>query len=344
MLNFYDTSTEPTPAMIEAMAHAELGDDVYHTDPTVNELERLGASMLGHEDAVFMPTGTMSNLSAVLAAAPRGTEAIAEADSHIVYYEAGGMAAVAGVMPRTVPTDDGVLTAERVAPYLRKADQHYPPTSMVCVENTHNRAGGTVTDVAAMAGLRALCDEHGLHLHIDGARIFNAAVALGVDVAELSGRAHSVSVCLSKGLSAPVGGLLAGSAPFVTRARRARKLLGGSMRQAGVVAAAGIVALQTGVGRLAEDHQRAQAIVGGLRTAGGLRVLTPHPATNFVLVDVAPSGLTAEDVVAGLQRHGINASSRPPTTIRFVTHRQISDDDVATLVKTLTEVIGETRR
>ena len=340
MLNFYDTSTEPTPAMIEAMAHAELGDDVYHTDPTVNELERLGASLLGHDDAVYMPTGTMSNLSAVLAAAERGTEAIAEADSHIVYYEAGGMAAVAGVMPRTVPTDDGVLTAERVAPYLRKADQHYPVTSMVCVENTHNRAGGTVTDVATMAGLRALCDEHGLHLHVDGARIFNAAVALGVDVAELSGPADSVSVCLSKGLSAPVGGLLAGSAEFVTRARRARKLLGGSMRQAGVVAATGIVALQTGIGRLAEDHQRARQIADGLRSLGGLRVLTPHPATNFVLVDVAPSGRTAGDVVADLQRHGVNASSRPPTTIRFVTHRQIGDDDVATLIKTLTEVIG----
>jgi len=341
VLNFYDTSTEPTPAMIEAMAHAELGDDVYHTDPTVNELERLGASMLGHQDAVFMPTGTMSNLSAVLAAGARGTEAIAEANSHIVYYEAGGMAAVAGVMPRTISTDDGVLTPERVAPYLRKADQHYPPTSMLCVENTHNRAGGTVTDVATMAGLRALCDEHRLHLHVDGARIFNAAVALGVDVAALSGPADSVSVCLSKGLSAPVGGLLAGNAEFVTRARRARKLLGGSMRQAGVVAASGIVALRTGVQRLAEDHQRARRIAEDLRSLSGLRVIIPNPATNFVLVDVAPSGRTAQDVVADLKRHGINASSRPPTTIRFVTHRQIGDDDVATLVKTLAEVVGD---
>jgi threonine aldolase len=243
-------------------------------------------------------------------------------------------------MPRTIPTDDGVLTAERVRPYLRKPDQHYPPTSMLCVENTHNRAGGTVTDVTTMAGLRALCDERGLHLHVDGARIFNAAVALGVSVAALSGPADSVSVCLSKGLSAPVGGLLAGSAEFVTRARRARKLLGGSMRQAGVVAAAGIVALQTGIDRLAEDHQRAQNLADGLRQVGGLRVLTPRPATSFVLVDVAPSGRTADDVLASLRRHGINASSRPPATIRFVTHRQISDDDVATLIKTITEVVG----
>jgi len=340
MLHFYDTSTEPTPAMIEAMARAELGDDVYHSDPTVNKLERLGASLLGHADAVYMPTGTMSNLSAVLAAADRGSEVIAEANSHIVYYEAGGMATVAGTMPRTIPTDDGVLTAERVAPYLRKPDQHYPPTSMVCVENTHNRAGGTVTDVATMAGLRALCDEHGLHLHVDGARIFNAAVALGVDVARLSGPADSVSVCLSKGLSAPLGGLLAGSEEFVARGRRARKLLGGSMRQAGVVAAAGIVALQTGIDRLAEDHLRARRIADGLQPVSGLTVLTPSPVTNFVLIDVAASGRSAEDVVADLRRYGINASSRPPTTIRFVTHRQIGDDEVATLIKTLTEIMG----
>src|SRR6202046_5014668 len=233
MLHFYDTSTEPTPAMLEAMTHAELGDDVYHSDPTVNELERLGAEVLGHEDAIFMASGTMSNLSAVLAAAPRGTEVIAEANSHIIFYEAGGLAAVAGAMPRTVATEDGVLTAGLVAAHLRKPDEHYPVTSMVCVENTHNRAGGTVTDVATMAGLRALCDARGLHLHVDGARIFNAAVALGVDVADLAGPADSVSVCLSKGLSAPVGGLLAGNREFVTRARRARKVLGGSMRQGG---------------------------------------------------------------------------------------------------------------
>ena len=329
--------------MIEAMVHAELGDDVYHSDPTVNELERLGASLLGHADAVYMPTGTMSNLSAVLAAADRGTEVIAEANSHIVYYEAGGIAVLAGVMPRTIPTDDGLLTAERVLPYLRKPDQHYPPTSLLCIENTHNRAGGTVTDVATMAGLRALCDEHGLHLHVDGARIFNAAVALGVDAARLSGPADSVSVCLSKGLSAPVGGLLAGSEEFVARARRARKLLGGSMRQAGVVAAAGIVALQTGIDRLAEDHLRARQIADGLQSVSGLTVLTHSPVTNFVLIDVAPSGRTAEDVAADLKRHGIYASSRPPTTIRFVTHRQIGDDEVATLVKTLTEIMGGRR-
>ena len=222
-----------------------------------------------------MPTGTMSNLSAILTAAERGTEAIAEANPHIVYYEAGGVAVPAGVMPRTIPTDDGVLTAERVRPYLRKPDQHYPATAMVCVENTHNRAGGTVTDVAAMAGLRALCDERGLHLHVDGARIFNAAVALGVSVAAPSGPADSVSVCLSKGLSAPVGGLLAGSAEFVTRARRARANCSAARcARPESRPQTAIVALQTGIDRLAEDHQRAQNLADGLRLVGGLRVLT----------------------------------------------------------------------
>jgi len=339
MLNFYDTSTEPTAEMLEAMVHAELGDDVYHTDPTVIELEQLGASMLGQDEAVFMPSGTMSNLCAVIAAAPRGSEVIAEAESHVVYYEAGGLAAVASVMPRTIPTEDGILTAERVAPYLRKSDPHYPPTAMICVENTHNRAGGTVTDVAAMSGLRALCDERGLHLHVDGARIFNAAVALGVKAADLAGDADSVSVCMTKGLSAPVGGLLAGKAEFVEKARRARKLLGGSMRQAGVVAAAGIVALQTGIDRLAEDHARARLLASRLHGTNGLRLLTPTPATNFVLVDVSASGRSADDVVAELGSHGITAASRPPSVIRFVTHRQIDDADVLELVETLTAVL-----
>ena len=338
--NFNDTSTEPTAEMLEAMVRAEVGDDVYHSDPTVLELERLGASILGHADAIFMPSGTMSNLCAVMAAAGRGTEVIAEADAHIVYYEAGGLAVVASVMPRTIPTDDGILTAAHVEPYLRAADDHFPPTAMVCVENTHNRAGGTVTDVATMLGLRDLCDRHGLHLHVDGARIFNAAVALGVPAAELAGPADSVSVCLSKALSAPVGGLLAGSTEFVARARRARKLLGGAMRQAGVVAAAGLVALRVGIDRLAEDHARARRLAGDLQALPGVKVLTPDPATNFVLVDVAPSGRTAEEVTDELASHGIEASARPPTAVRFLTHRQIDDAAIDMLLDTLAKILA----
>lgn len=340
MISFYDTSTLPTQEMLDAIVSAPLGDDVYGQDPTVNELEAVAAGLLGKEAAVLMPSGTMANLAAVVSWTRPSDEVVLEAEAHLLYYEAGGISGVAGCVPLGVPGERGVLRAEEVERHLRHPDLHYPVTRLLCVENTHNRAGGTITPPAVMKELRELCDAHQLALHVDGARIFNAAVALGVSVAALSGPADSVSVCLSKGLSAPVGGLLAGSAEFVTRARRARKLLGGSMRQAGVVAAAGIVALQTGIDRLAEDHQRAQNLADGLRLVGGLRVLTPRPATSFVLVDVTPSGRTSDDVVAGLRRHGINASSRPPATIRFVTHRQISDDDVATLIKTITEVVG----
>lgn len=339
MLNFFDTATEPTEEMRQAMAAAEVGDDVYHTDPTVNELEATGATLLGQAEAVWMASGTMSNLCAVLAAAPRGSEVIAEAEAHMVTSEAGGMAAVAATMPRTIVTADGVLTAELVRSHLRPPDQHHAPTAMVCVENTHNRHGGTVTDGATMTGLRALCDEHGLHLHVDGARIFNAAVALGVPVTDLSAPAHSVSVCLSKGLGAPVGSLLAGDHEFAARARRARKLLGGSMRQAGVVAAAGLVALRTGIDRLAEDHARAGRLAQRLRRLDGVVVTTPSPVTNFVMVDVAPSGRTAEQVVAGLRAAGILVSGRPPSGIRLVTHRQIGDDDVEVLAETLAKVL-----
>jgi threonine aldolase len=338
MLSFYDTSTEPTEEMLRAMSRAELGDDVYHTDPTVLELEALAAGLLGKDDAIFMPSGTMSNLCAILAATSRGDEVIAEAGSHIVYYETGGMASVAGVMPRTIETDDGILTAERVTPYLRGPDQHYPHTAMLCVENTHNRAGGTVTDVATMSALGALCASKGLHLHVDGARIFNAAVALGVDAKALVAPADSVSISLSKGLSAPIGAVLAGAHDFVARGRRARKLLGGSMRQAGVIAAAGIVALNTGIERLAEDHDRARRLAALLAEVPGVSV---NPAvTNFVMINVAASGKNAKEVVDALKSHGIRSSARPPSTIRFVTHRQITDTDLDTLVEVLRKVLA----
>jgi threonine aldolase len=338
MLSFYDTSTEPTEEMLQAMSRAELGDDVYHTDPTVRELEALAAGLLGKDDAIFMPSGTMSNLCAILAATGRGDEVIAEAGSHIVYYETGGMASLAGVMPRTIETDDGILTAERVEPYLRGPDQHYPHSAMLCVENTHNRAGGTVTDVATMSALGELCVSNGLHLHVDGARIFNAAVALGVDAKALVGPADSVSISLSKGLSAPVGAVLAGAHDFVARGRRARKLLGGSMRQAGVIAAAGIVALNTGIERLAEDHDRARRLAALLAEVPGVSV--SPVVTNFVMINVAASGRNAKEVVDELESHGIRSSARPPSTIRFVTHRQITDADLDTLAEVLRKVLA----
>ena len=339
MISFYDTSTLPTQDMLDAIASARLGDDVYGLDPTVNELEAVAAGLMGKEAAVLMPSGTMANLAAVLSWTRPADEVVVEAEAHLVYYEAGGISAVAGCIPLGVPGERGVLRAEEVERHLRRPDQHYPHTSLLCVENTHNRAGGTVTPVAVMKELRELCDARGLALHVDGARIFNAAVALDIPAADLVADADSVSFALSKGLSAPVGALLGGTAEFVGRARRARKMLGGGMRQAGVIAAAGLVALRTGIGRLREDHEQARQLAARLAALPGLTVSPVE--TNFVMIDTAAWGIGAAQLVAELKSHGIAASARPPYTVRFVTHRQVGDAEAGTLVAALREISGQ---
>ncbi len=339
MTSFYDTSTLPTEAMMAAIQAAPLGDDVYGADPTVNELEATVASLLGKEAAVLVPSGTMGNLAAVMTWTRPGDEVIVEAEAHIVYYEAGGMSGVAGCIPLPVPGREGVLYPELVEPHLRASNQHYPRTSLLCVENTHNRAGGTVTDVETMKGLRELCDRHGLALHVDGARLFNASVALGVPAYKLAEPADSVCICLSKGLSAPVGSVLAGSGHFVARARRARKMLGGGMRQAGVIAAAGLVALREGIDRLAEDHEQARRLAKGLAEVEGLSVAAVQ--TNFVMVDTEGLGLTADQLVGRLKERDILASARPPYTVRFVTHRLIGETEVEQLIGALHDISRE---
>jgi threonine aldolase len=340
VISFYDTSTLPTKEMLDAIAAAPLGDDVYGLDPTVNELEAVAAGMLGKEAAVLMPSGTMANLAAVLAWTKPADEVILEAEAHLLYYEAGGISGVAGCVPLGVPGDRGILRAEEVEKRLRKPDQHYPVTTLLCVENTHNRAGGTITSVAVMRELRELCDSRSLALHVDGARIFNAAIALDVPAAELVADADSVCLSLSKGLSAPVGAVLAGSAEFVTRARRARKMLGGGMRQAGVIAAAGLVALRTGTGRLREDHERARSLAAELAALPGLKVDPAAVETNFVMVDTSGWDIGATDLVRELESRNIAASARPPYTVRFVTHRMIGDAETAALVAAMREIGG----
>jgi threonine aldolase len=329
-ISFYDTSTMPTEDMLDAMRSARLGDDVYGEDPTVNELEALTATTLGMEASLFLPSGTMANLAAVLAQTSRGDEVAGESDAHLFNYEAGGIAMIAGCMPLLIAGTGGVLTAEQVEPRLRKANEHYPPTTLLAIENTHNRAGGAVTPPAVMAGLRELCDRRGLRLHVDGARIFNAAVALGVPVADLVRDADSVSFCLSKGLSAPVGSMLAGSADLVREARRMRKVLGGGMRQAGVLAAAGIVALQNGVDQLARDHAMARYLAQELSLIALLDVESKKVQTNIVVVGITRTKLTVEDLVSRLRyEFGIRVSAQPPSFIRFVTHRHIGEEEVA---------------
>ncbi len=260
-----DTVTKPTDAMRSAMASAEVGDDVYGEDPTVNRLEALAAEMLGKEAAVFVASGTMGNLISLLSHGARGDEVILGDNAHIFYYEQGGMAAVGGMHPRTVPNlTDGTMALDALEHAIRSEDEHFPYSRIIALENTHNRCGGRVLTADYTDAVGALAHAHGMVLHIDGARLWNAAVAQNVTPARLAAAADSVTCCLSKGLAAPVGSVIAGSEPFIRRARRNRKLLGGGMRQAGVIAAAGIVALAEMYDRLAEDHaQRTCA----LRTA-----------------------------------------------------------------------------
>ncbi len=255
-----DTVTLPTPAMRQAMAEAEVGDDVYGEDPTVNRLQQLAASLVGKEAGLFVPSGTMSNLAAVLAHCNRGDEVILGNKSHTYLFEGGGLSALGGVHSCQIPNQpDGTLALEDIQNAIRPNDIHQPPTRLVCLENTHNRCGGVALSPEYTRQVAELARQHNLSLHLDGARLFNAAVAQGVRAKELAGPADSVSICLSKGLSAPVGSVLCGSKEFIQRALRIRKQLGGGMRQAGILAAAGIVALETMVERLADDHRRGSA-------------------------------------------------------------------------------------
>jgi threonine aldolase len=341
VISFYDTSTLPTQEMLDAIASAPLGDDVYGLDPTVNELEAVAAGLMGKQAAVLMPSGTMANLAAVLAWTRPSNEVVLESEAHLLYYEAGGISGVAGCVPLGVPGDRGVLRAEEISKRLRRSDQHYPATTLLCVENTHNRAGGTITPVTVMKELRELCDAHHLALHVDGARIFNAAVALDIPAAELVADADSVFFALSKGLSAPVGAVLAGSADFVERARRARKMLGGGMRQAGIIAAAGLVALRTGIDRLREDHEQARRLAAKLAELPGLNVSPEAVETNFVMIDTSGWGIGAAELVRELKARDIAASARPPHTVRFVTHRMVGDTEADILVAALREISGQ---
>ena len=286
-----DTVTVPTPAMREAMSHAEVGDDVYGEDPSINLLQKLAAEKMGKEAGLFVPSGTMGNLIAVLTHCDRGDEAIMGNLGHTFLFEGGGVAALGGVMPHTLPNQpDGTLLLEDIRSAIRGDDPHFPVSKLVILENTHNRCGGVPLSVEYTRKVADLAHSQGLKLHVDGARIFNAAVALGVPVIQLVEQANSVTFCLSKALCAPVGSVLCGSAEFIYRARRIRKQLGGGMRQAGILAAAGIVALQTMVDRLAEDHARARRLADGLKAIPGLIIEPAQPPSNMVFAQLERPG------------------------------------------------------
>jgi len=337
-----DTVTQPTPAMRAAMSRAEVGDDVYGEDPTVNRLQEMAADLSGKEAALFVPSGTMGNLAAILAHCQRGDEMIVGNLAHTFLFEAGGVSALGGVHSRQVPNQpDGSLALEDIRAAIRSADPHEPVTTLVALENTHNRCGGVALTPAYTRQVGELAHQHGLRLHLDGARLFNAAVALQVEPKELAQAADSVTFCLSKGLCAPVGSLLCGSSEFIARAHRIRKQLGGGMRQAGVLAAAGLVALETMIERLAEDHARAKRLAEMLAQIPRLALDPGAPQTNMVfctLQDGIPQSAAqvAQHLAARRVRVGVAGARR----FRLVTHYWIRDEDILTAGRAFEEVLS----
>ena len=335
-----DTVTLPTDEMREAMNSAKVGDDVYQEDPTVNQLEELASKKVGKEAALFVPSGTMGNLISVLTHCQRGNEVILEMNSHIYYYEVGGMSAVAGVIPRLVVGDKGIPNTQDIKMALRDENLHFPKTTLICLENTHNRAGGTIFPPKITEEICQLAHQRNIQVHLDGARIFNAAIALDIEPALLTKNVDSVMFCLSKGLSAPVGSILAGSKEFIQRARKNRKMLGGGMRQAGILAAAGIIAIENMVERLEEDHKNARILGEGLADIGGINVDLETIQTNMVNIDLNKSGMDTYKFLPKLAEHNILGSPRPPNKVRLVTHYGISEEDIYATIKAIKEIVN----
>ena len=333
-----DTVTKPTPEMREAMYRAEVGDDVYGEDPTITELEALGARMTGKEAGLFVTSGTMGNQVAVMTHTRRGDEIICDSEAHIFYSEVAGLAVLSGVQARTIPAVKGILSAETIEAAIRTEDIHQPSTSLICLENTHNRAGGTCYPLETLAAVRKVADRRKIPVHIDGARLFNAAVALGVQVDKITQYADTVQFCLSKGLCAPVGTIITGRSDFIARARKYRKMLGGGMRQAGILAAAGIVGLTSMVDRLAEDHENARRLAEDLASAG-FSIDLSTVQTNIVMVDVSRMGVKAVDFAAKLKKEGVLASVFGEYRIRMVTHHGITAVEIGTVVDTLNRLL-----
>jgi threonine aldolase len=339
-----DTITHPTAEMRKAMFEAEVGDDVYGEDPTVNRLEAMTAKMMGKEAAVFTTSGTQGNLVAVLTLTHHGDEVILGDQAHILWYEVAGAATLGGVILRTVPNDDsGRISLDDIERTIRAKDIHYPETTLLCLENTHNRCGGTVLTPNYTDEACDLAHRRGLKVHLDGARIFNAAVALGVPATALTKNVDSVAVCLSKGLSAPVGSLLCGSKDFVERARKFRKMLGGGMRQAGIIAAAGIVALETMVDRLAEDHANAGRLGQGLAGIEGITLTHDDIPTNIVMFALWPQWPVVE-FTEGLDRAGVKIGFRDGGPFRAVTNRMVSSSDIDEALTRIKAVCGGLHR
>jgi threonine aldolase len=336
-----DTLTQPTPGMRKAIANAVVGDEQKREDPTVNELEARGAELLGQEETVFLPTATMANAIALHLHSRPGDELLAEENSHVLIAELGGPAVFAGLLTRPIATTNGRFGPEEVRARVRaRNDSHAPRTRVVSIENTHNSSGGRVWPVAEVAAVAAECRAFDLRLHLDGARLLNASAALGVPAAEIAGHADTVTLCLSKGLGCPLGALIGGSREAMREARRLKHLFGGAMRQAGIVAAAGVYALDHHVERLADDHARARRLAEGLLDAG-MPVDLEQVETNFVQIDVGRLDLTKQEALARLHADGIGLSGTiHPTVLRAVTHLDVSDEDVERAIEQIPRSLG----
>ncbi|MGA8179785.1 MAG: low-specificity L-threonine aldolase [Desulfobacterales bacterium] len=336
-----DTITQPTPSMRRAMFEADVGDDVFGEDPTVNRLEEMVAERLGKEAALFVASGTMANLVSQLTHCGRGDEIILGDQSHMFFYEQGGSAALGGIHPRSLENKpDGKMALADIEAAIHPDDVHFPRTKLIVLENTHNRCNGSPLDIGYMHTVAQLARRYGLKLHIDGARLFNAALALGVEAKDLAADADSVSICLSKGLAAPVGSVVGGARDFISKARRNRKVVGGGMRQAGILAAAGIVALTEMIDRLADDHINAKQLANGLANVKGLSIDPDQVSTNIVYVDITREDMSAQILAERLDSQGIRVLPTGPKRLRAVTHYHVTSEDVGVVLSVASKVMS----
>ena len=323
-----DTVTKPSPGMRQAMAIAEVGDDVLGEDPTATLLQTRMATMLGKEGCLFMPSGTMANQVAIKTHIQPGDEIIIDQDAHIYYYECGATAVISGGQFHCLPGDNGILRAEAIEAAIRPPDIHQPPSRLICLENTHNRGGGSIYTLEQTRTVAEVASRHNIKVHLDGARLFNAALASNATVEQYASLVDSLSICFSKALGAPVGSVLCGPADFIEKARRYRKMLGGGMRQVGIVAAACLYALDNHLDRLAEDHEKARRLALGLAQIPGIQIEPQLVVTNIVLFDVSGTGIDADVVAARLEAEGVSTIPFGPTTIRAVAHMDVSAADI----------------
>ena len=336
-----DTVTKPTPAMRKAMAEAEVGDDVFGEDPTVNILQEKVANLLGKEASLFVPSGTMGNQLSIKSHTQPGDEVIIESSSHPYNFEGGAGAALSGIQFQCLRGVRGILDAPQIEEAIRPADHHFPVTKLVCLENTHNRGGGSIFPLEKMVEIYRLAKSKGLLVHLDGARLWNASVAAGIKPHEYAQWADSVSVCLSKGLGAPIGSLVAGSKLFIDRVHRFRKMFGGGMRQVGIIAAAGVYALDHHFERLKEDHQNAKRLAVSLKEFKGVSIDPRHVETNIVIFDIANAGMTAAQVAEAMKKEGVLIHAIGKTQIRLVTHLDVTAEDIEKALKSFERVLGK---